>query len=344
MLRRTLVVLALAACSFGWNASSARAQAVPDAARAGQLFDEARGFMERQEFGPACAKLRESQRLDPQLGTLLHLAHCYEKQGQLANAYRTFQAAAELAAVRNARGLSEPREKLARERAASLEPRLSLLELHLRDAPPELRLTLDDVLIDRVQWNRPLAIEAGEHRLHASAPGRQAWQQAFTIGAPGRLGIAVPALAPQPGAAPTLAAEPRVPLTGPSPTAASSGVSVQRTAGYITIGAGVVGLGLGTAFGLMRNGKVSDLEEHCDLDAGRCTIARGDTIARKDIQATRDDAAGFAAAANVAWVLGGVAIAGGLVLVLTAPRPEREGVSIHVAPGAIRFTARTNAF
>ncbi len=99
--------------------------------------------MEDEKYAPACPKLEQSQKLDPQLGTLLHLGHCYEKLGQAAAAYQTFLAAAELAALRNRQGINEPREKLARVRATSLEARLSLLELRPADSSPELTVTLD---------------------------------------------------------------------------------------------------------------------------------------------------------------------------------------------------------
>jgi tetratricopeptide (TPR) repeat protein len=327
-------------------AARAAAEGETDSRRAARLFEEARVLLEQEEFEAACLKLQQSQQLDPQLGTQLHLAHCYEKRGQLLPAYRAFQAAAELAAQRNEHGSQEPREKLARERVESLAAQLPMLELRVSDASdPTLVITLDSEPIDRKQWNRPLAIEAGEHVLHAEAPERQAWDQTFQIAAPARLAIGVPKLALRASASvnlqlPLTAAETRdpAPLTAAEP-------SLHRISGYIAIGVGVVGLGMGSALGLLSRSTLGKLEQDCDLNAGHCTIARGDLAARERIRRLNDDAATYATGANVGLILGGISALGGIVLVWTAPSGgPRPDVAIGVAPGGLSFTLHTDKF
>lgn len=319
--------------------SSTGAHAQPT--RAAQLFDEARSLLEQRDYAHACVKLEESQRLDPQLGTQLHLGHCYEKQGQLVRAQRAFLDAAAWAAARNAQGHSEPREKLARERAASIEPQLAQLELRLTNPPPDLRITLDGAPIERIPWGRALAIDPGEHLLQASARGRSAWRQDFTAIAGARLVLAIPALDLQPlAAAPVqLPAAP----SAPSAVARDSGPSLQRVLGYVTLGAGVLGVGLGSVLGLMRNAKVDALEQRCDFAAGRCMIANGDVAAREHISTLRADATSYATGANLAWILGGVAAASGLVLILTAPMDESPALTLGVTWGGLSLTARSDA-
>src|SRR5690606_27175102 len=60
-------------------------------------FDEAQSLMESGELAEACKKYGQSHRLDPQLGTLLHWAHCLEQIGHTASAWAGFREAAELA-------------------------------------------------------------------------------------------------------------------------------------------------------------------------------------------------------------------------------------------------------
>ena len=110
---------------------SARADAsLADKAAAQSLFDEGRKLMTAGKYAEACPKLAESQKLDPGVGTQFHLADCYEKMGQTASAWAGFLEAASAA---KSMGQSD-REKVARDRAAALAPRLSKLTITSAEA------------------------------------------------------------------------------------------------------------------------------------------------------------------------------------------------------------------
>jgi tetratricopeptide (TPR) repeat protein len=70
----------------------ARAQSNKTAAAA--LFDEGRAALQRNELDLACAKFKESDRLDPAIGTTFNLANCEEQRGHLAAASTLFRQAA----------------------------------------------------------------------------------------------------------------------------------------------------------------------------------------------------------------------------------------------------------
>jgi serine/threonine-protein kinase len=108
-------------------ATTARAQTsgADRAAAAEALFDEGRKLMQDGSYAQACVKFAESQRLDAGVGTWIYLADCYEKAGRLASSWVTFR---EAAAAARAAGQAE-REKLARDRASQLEPKLTKLVL-----------------------------------------------------------------------------------------------------------------------------------------------------------------------------------------------------------------------
>ena len=151
--------------------SSAIAQAAPtggDKAMATHLFDEAQKLLESHDYAIACLKLRESQRLDPQLGTMLHLADCYEKEGKTASAWAAFKDGAEVAAKRG-----DPRESVARERAAALEAHLSRLTIAVTTTPPVQAVLLDGEVIGRPLWGSASPIDPGAHKIVVKAKGRQ---------------------------------------------------------------------------------------------------------------------------------------------------------------------------
>src|SRR5215207_9774287 len=115
----TKLALAITLSTAGvFEGASAGAQ---EASRAQALFDEGRRLMTEGKLGEACPKLAASQKLDPGAGTLMNLATCYEKNGQLASAWATFK---EAAAASRASGHADW-EQAARGRADKLEPELA---------------------------------------------------------------------------------------------------------------------------------------------------------------------------------------------------------------------------
>ena len=93
--------------------------------------------------------------------------------------------------------------------------------------------------------------------------------------------------------------------------------STQRWVGIGTGAVGVIALGIGTTFGVIALGKQSDLDAACP-GYPRCPNAQ-----RSAVQATYDDAKQASTIATVGIVGGGVLVAAGVVLWLTAPTKEQ---------------------
>ncbi|MCL2451247.1 MAG: hypothetical protein FWD17_20060, partial [Polyangiaceae bacterium] len=73
---------AVIACA-GPGAGHAFAQTASEEAAAEALFEQGRDLMLAGRVAEACPKFAESERLDPAPGTLLNLATCYERNGQV---------------------------------------------------------------------------------------------------------------------------------------------------------------------------------------------------------------------------------------------------------------------
>jgi hypothetical protein len=315
--RTWLARRALALAAVVCLASPARAQST-DAAIAESLYRQARALMDAGKPAEACPKLAESQRLDPQLGTLLNLAVCHERVGLTASAWSEFNAVAAQAAQRN----EEDRARYAREHAAALEQQLSYLSLRVAERAPGLTVKLDQRALGPAAWSNPLPVDPGAHWLEASLPGKRTWSQQIQVRGRGTTSIEVPVLA---DAAVAVPVEPPPSDGG----ATASTTSTKRTVGFVVGGVGVAGVAVGAVFGAMTFSAKSEGNEHCPGDHALC-----DDIGLEH----HDRASTYATVSTIAFAGGLAALAVGTVLVLTsgtAPRTQAHTRGVRLAPGGV---------
>ena len=163
-------------------AAATPAGAQPAGAQAEVLFREARDLMAAGKIAEACASFEHSQKLDPAVTTLINLAACREKLGQLATAWGLF-----LDVERQTRSTSdkatEQLHKVALDRAAKLEPRVPKLTIRVPDPSKLDRLEIlrDRERIPPVMWNRALPVDGGTYTITARAPGAHDWSTRVTL-------------------------------------------------------------------------------------------------------------------------------------------------------------------
>ncbi len=282
------------------------------------LFHQARALITEGKLAEACPKLAESNRLDSGIGTMLYLADCYEKSEKTASAWATFREAANFAKKQG-----DAREKVAQDRAAALEPKLVTLQITVPvpSREPGLEILRDGTELGSALWGTALPIDPGEHVIEARAPGKKAWTTTVMIVRPPRQADAKIEI-------PVLEALPKTKPPRPAAPADANVGSTQRTVGIIAGGVGIVGVGIGTYFGLAARSKADDATPYCD---GKVCMRQG----LDDRTKARD----LANLSTAAFVAGGTVLVAGAVIYFSAPNGKKQtAISKAAADGfRIRF-------
>ena len=287
------------------GASSARAEA---------LYEEGKRLYDVGRFDDAAVALAASERAEPKVGTLGMLAACEEARGRLASAWRAYRQAATLAAA-----LGDPREAFAHERAAQLEPRLASVVVREDGGAADVLRNGEPV--------RPGAtgsdtyVDAGEVWIEARAPGKVPWRSVLRLLDGQRATVDVPPLA-------ALEAPPRSTPT-PAPDAPTARHRPGWAGALTWVGGtvGVIGVGVGTGFGLAALRKRNDSDRYCDPQ-DHCAPEGG---------ALRDDARTLARVSTVGFGVGLVGVGVAVTAALTSPRDppaSRATSGVRIVPAA----------
>jgi hypothetical protein len=137
------------------------AAAEPNAADA--TFQRGRDLMEQKQYAAACDAFEQSQRLDPEPGTLFNLADCEVQLGKLATAWAHYR---EL--ERN--DTNEERRQASAQLAAQLAPRVPKLVIVVPPKPAKLHVQLDGTDVTALVGVQ-IPIDLGDHAVAAGAPG-----------------------------------------------------------------------------------------------------------------------------------------------------------------------------
>jgi hypothetical protein len=315
--RPAVVAALLCACALWVSPLFAQSVSGADRATADALFREGKRLMAKRQFSEACPKLEESQRLDPQGGTLLNLAVCHAREGKTASAWSEFQEA--LALAREAK--RNDRIRLAKRELAQLSPRLSHLVIQV---PSESRVEGLEVKrgsssVPEAAWGVAVPVDPGEFEIVARAPGHREWATRVTVEEAERSSVSVPELEklPPPPSKPP-ADKPR-----PAPEPVDDDGSTQRLIGFVVGGVGIAALGVGGYFGLRAIDKANQSDEHCN--GSLCDRAGLDL---------NDEADQAATIANVSMAIGVAGIGIGTYLVLSAPGgKERRTTALSASAG-----------
>jgi hypothetical protein len=308
-------------------ASRASAQSVD----AEVLFRDGKKLIKAGKLAEGCDKLDASARIEPSVGTLLNLGDCREKLGQHATAWATFQKAAAAAKAAN----DPKREAEARRREKLLDDKLSYLTITVPDGSkvPGLAIARNGTALDPALWNQSIPVDPGDYDITADAPGAQHWKRHQHVDAGGFRGtVEIPKLGggsagPAPGPVVEAKQEHGEPVPESPPEPSHPMTNMRRVAIATAITGGVV-IGVGAYLG----SHATDLENQADAV---CPTSNCSDHHAVDLNS---DARSNALYANIAFGVGGAAIAGAVVMwfvggpsnVTVAPSAgsEHAGVSV----------------
>ncbi len=271
-------------------------------AAAETLFLKGQKFHESGLYEQACPLFEESLKLDFGLGTLLFLSDCQEQLGKTASAWGGFREAEALA---RSKGQTE-REKIARDRAAALAPRLATLRVLVAEENKAIGVVIkrNGFSVGEPVWGQSFPVDPGAQKLEATAPGFKTWSQTIEVPlGPSQTEATIPPLEKAP-----------IQDTGLSGGGGVNG-DVMRIAGLSVGGAGLVALAIGTGFGIDAIKTYDDALATCENeDPTRCT-PEGVSLQR--------DASRSALISTVSFTVGAAAVAGGVLLYFLAPASEK---------------------
>ncbi|HSO32325.1 MAG TPA: tetratricopeptide repeat protein [Labilithrix sp.] len=305
---RRLFLLAGTLVATVATAQTLRAQpSEVDVKAADALFQSGKVAMDRGDLGTACRDFSRSQRLDPAIGTTLNLGECEARSGKLASALAHYKE------VRAKLPQGDFRISFADQRIAELVRRAPRIVMRLAPKTPaldDMSVLLDGVEVQPGALGKAVPIDPGAHVCVVRAPGRADERFEATV-REGEERVVELSFGPPQGAAPEVAVAAPRDVTSASSAPPPDAGGRQRTFGLVLGGAGAVGIVVGSVFGVVAKSSYDDATAHCPSGPDSCDPVGTKGGARAHTQATT---------ATASFVLGGLLLAGGITLYLTAPK------------------------
>lgn len=286
----------------------------PAAAEA--LFEQARAAMAAGNYEIACARFRDSDKLDPAVGTRFNLADCEERSGRIATAWSLFRG------VLSELGQDDDRKPIAEERAKALEPRMPYLTLlRLPETPKDARVRVDGIELGEGSLGVALPMDPGTHELALLSGGAEQ-KSSFRMAESQRLELSLrwASDAQSGGPAANVDATPTAHSNTAEP---STDGAKKRQWAFVAGGIGVAGVAFGTVTGIITLSKKSTADANCSGSLGVCNQAGVDA---------NESGRTFGMLSVVGFGVGVAGLATAAYLWLTAPPAARGSATYPSIP------------
>lgn len=312
-----------------------------DVAAARALGQEGVRLADNGNCPEAVEKLQRAERIFHAPTTLTRLGECQIQMGKLVDGTESLNKVVREQLAGNAPAAFAQAQERAKKLLAETKPRIARLKIAVAgppDVPWTVKVDGEPMPLANLNMNRPM--DPGEHVVEATAPGYKVAKAKVNLPEGGTDSVAltleVDPNAPKPEANPAPAApgSPQ-PTTQETPRGEAYAPPPSRVPAYVALGVGVVGVGVGAAFGVLAMGKKSDLDDACS--GGVCPASARDTL---------DSGETFGTVSTVGFIVGAVGLVAGTYLLLSTPsssarveaaRPLKRGVYVGVDHVGLKF-------
>ena len=325
-LKGALVAAAWLLCAPPAHAEDAetRTAARDLATQGGQAFDTGH-YEQASDFF-----LRAHELVHAPSIALMH-ARSLAKLGQLLEAIDVYEQTARFKLAADAPGAYVSAVETARTEVEDVRRHVPRLKLTLTgvDARENPSVSIDDKPTPAALLGVDRPMDPGLHRLAVQVEGKIRATRRLNLEEGKSYNVELDASPPEASA---LAAETRksnaysasAPDAPPNTSGSPAAVPAARILGYVGVGVGIVGLGLGTYTGLVALRHKSRLDDACHPGCPESSAA---------------DLNGFRSNRTVSWLSYGVGIAAAAsgVLLLTLGDPKHEHVALGILPGGVQI-------
>jgi len=323
--RATLCVLCL-------MSYSSIAGAVSDEERAGARAAANAGLdaIAAQRWADAVSYFEKAESLVHAPTHLLNIARAHEKLGQLVEAREAYMKVVREELAADAPKAFQKAQADARTELAALEPRVPRVSVVVQgagDLPVKVHMNGTPVPDGLVGVPRPL--NPGSYEFQAFAEGAKSNPSTLLLRESAAETIVL-TLRAATTAAPAAATAPSAALSSESPKEqqdtghGGGGVSGMRIASYVSMGVGVVGLGVGTAFAVKAANKRSEADGICS-HTGAFSCPTGSRAQVEQLDSEADKAKNVSI---VGFIVGGVGVATGITLFVLSPKSGSKSASL----------------
>lgn len=309
----------------------AKAEAKAAANRGQALYDQG-------NYEEAIGAFREAEQKFHAPTFLLMIARAHEKRGRLIAARTYYRQVVDERLANYAPKVFFESQEQAKEGLESMLRRIPRLTVKVDGAPADdVKLIVDGEPANAViARGSSLELDPGEHTVTASALGRVPVTRTVTLPEGARVEVTLELKSPPPKALPPPVRAPQRAEQQRQPVPAAQAAEDTSNRGFFVPAAGAFGvagvaLGVGIVTGAMSFGAAGALAEECD--GSQCfDNAGGDSY---------DRARTLSTVSNVGFVIGGVAAAAGVTLLLW-PRGSKatSGAALLVAPDRVSLQGR----